>query len=46
MGRPRKASMQLTSIEDANRALHALLLSEVELEKQQGAMGYPRPRGR
>jgi|GEM_PF-3560857 len=42
MGRPKKATAELTSIEDANRALHALLLAEVELEKQSGALDLAR----
>lgn len=42
MARPKKASATLESIEDANRALHALLIAEVELEKQQGAMDLER----
>lgn len=42
MARPKKPTAELVSIEDANGALHALLLAEVELEKQQGAMDLAR----
>jgi phage host-nuclease inhibitor protein Gam len=42
MGRPKKASVELSSIEDANRALRALLLAEVELERQVGALDIAR----
>jgi phage host-nuclease inhibitor protein Gam len=42
LARPKKATAELASIEDANSALHALLMAEVELEKQQGAMDLAR----
>lgn len=42
MARPKKTSVELASIEDANQAIRALLGAEVELEKQQGAMDLAR----
>ncbi len=42
MGRPKKASAEIASIEDAARVMRGLLISEVELEKLQGAMDLAR----
>lgn len=42
MARPKQASVELQSTEDANRALRALLLAEVELEKCTGALDLAR----
>lgn len=42
MARPRKGSAELTTSEDANLALRALLEAQVELEKLQGALDLAR----
>ena len=42
MARRRKASVELASLEDANRAIRELLQAEVELEKYQGALDLAR----
>lgn len=42
MARPRKASVELNSLDDANRAMRELLEQQIELEKQQGSLDYER----
>ena len=42
MARPRKASVELLTVDDANAAMRKLLQAEVELEKRQGALDLAR----
>jgi len=42
MARPKKASVEIESIDQANEALRALLVAEVELEKHVGATDLAR----
>jgi len=42
MARPKKITRQIQSVEEANAAMKALILAEVELEKVRGAMDLAR----